>query len=93
MWVLILLQKAYVNRKISGAYEMIFRTIGPAVHTTPNGYQVCALLEINMGPPVTVKTLSWFVFDPNSNVTMTDGSKDAAIAEADAADLRDAPTS
>jgi len=72
---------------------MIFRITSPAVHTTPNGYRVCAHLEINMGPPETVKTLSWLVFDPNSHVTMTDGSKDAAIAEADAADLRDAPTS
>lgn len=57
-----------------------FRTMGPPVLGTPNGYQVCPLLEIT-GLPWHSKLIIWVVLDPYYSIVYS-GTREACEAEA-----------
>jgi hypothetical protein len=59
-----------------------FKTLGPAVHTTDEGYSVHPVLEVELGPPASSKIVTHVVVSPEGAVVHA-GDRDDCVVAAD----------
>ena len=57
-----------------------FKTLGPAVHATDEGYSVHPVLEIELGASVTSKIITHVVVSPDGSVVHAGDPEDCVAA-------------